>query len=206
VTVVNRQNVAVFRQPRRIYFGNTWRTLAALSAIGGIYVGTTYLEPEGYVVMARPTCRGITAEGCSLRWQNVPTDDGDTVAQCVQFCPRQTVGRTVPLVAPPVESPDVTGTPAPAPALAQNCELTIHSEPAFQGLSSPVVEDEPDLSEHGWDRSISSMEIKTGTWDFYADGNYGGQMIRLGPGSYPTLAEGWDKAINSMMCAQPPEP
>ena len=194
----------MFREPRRIWIGGRFRTLTTLGVLGGIYVGSTFYRPDAYVVMAQPACRGITAEGCSLRWRNVPTDDGDTVAQCVQFCPQQTVGR--PVQAVPVESPETTDTPVTAvPQLAQGCEITIHSEPAFAGIASPIVEDEPDLSEHGWDRAISSIEIRTGTWDFYSEDNYGGQSMRLGPGTYPTLAQDWDKQINSMMCVQPPE-
>ena len=43
--------------------------------------------------------------------------------------------------------------------------------------------------------------MKSGTWDFYSEPDYGGQMVRLSPGQYANL-EGWDKEISSFMCTQ----
>jgi hypothetical protein len=196
VTFINKKSVTIVKGPKKIWWNGRYRTLVALGLLGGIYVGSTYFIPDGYVAVAAPVCHGITAEGCSLAWRDVPTDDGGVIAQCVQFCPQQTVG-----IAPAVVRPVAAA--APQAAVIQGCALTIHAEPNFAGLNSEVTGDQPQLSEAGWDKAISSIQIKSGTWDFYTEDNFGGQMIRLSPGQYPTLAQDWDKQINSMMCAQP---
>lgn len=48
--------------------------------------------------------------------------------------------------------------------------------------------------------------MKTGTWDFYADDNYAGAMMRLAPGTYNQLAPEWAKKIASFQCSKPPGP
>ena len=197
VARINNQNITIFRGRRDIFWRGRIRTLVALAVLGGITIGGTYFIADGYVPLAAPICRGITAEGCSLVWRDVATEDGDVIAQCVQFCPRRVATAVdAPVVAQPVAAP------VPA-AMAQGCEISIHAEPNFGGVNSDVTADQPQLGQYGWDKAISSINIKSGTWDFYSDDNYGGQMIRLGPGQYPTLAQGWDKTINSLMCAQP---
>ena len=188
--------INIVRGPRSIWWNGRLRTLVALSVLGGIYVGGTYFIADGYVPLGVPACRGLTPDGCQLTWRDVPTDDGGVIAQCVQFCPRRVATAVdAPVVAQPVA--------APVAAVAQGCEISIHAEPNFGGVNSDVTADQPQLSQFGWDKAISSINIKSGTWDFYSDDNYGGQMIRLAPGQYATLAQGWDKTINSMMCAQP---
>ena len=93
--------------------------------------------------------------------------------------------------------------PAPGPAPATGCELLIYSEANFKGLSAPADEDQPGLGESGWKNEIASVEIKSGTWDFYSDEDYGGEMMRLGAGTYPTLDPKWAKHIGSFMCSTP---
>ncbi len=208
MVVINRRPTRIFREPRRVWWGGGFRTLVAISALAGLAIAGTYYEPDGYVAVAQPVCGGVTAEGCSLRWQDVPTEDGGVVAQCVQFCPRRVAA---PVEPPPItvmpEAPPVMAVPAaPEPGTAVTslgCALEIHSEPGLTGISAQITEDQPDLAEYGWDKAISSMEIRSGTWDFYSEDNFGGQVIRLPPGRYDVLAEGWDKQIVSMMCVQP---
>jgi hypothetical protein len=57
------------------------------AVLGGIYVGTQYYTPYGYVSIPAPQCTGQTEDGCELRWQEVPTQEGVTEMQCVSFCP-----------------------------------------------------------------------------------------------------------------------
>lgn len=76
VTLINNSPYTIFRGPRRIWWNGTTRTLVALTVLGGIYVGSTYLIADGYVPLAAPVCSGVTAEGCSLVWRDVPTEDG----------------------------------------------------------------------------------------------------------------------------------
>ena len=248
VTLINKRNFTIFRGPRGIWWNGRVQNLVALTALGSLTIGTTYYLADGYVPIALPLCRGITQEGCALVWRDVPTDDGDMIAQCVQFCPRSPSGSVAVVPKPttttpapgPTSTPDSKTSPptadtpaAPAPSatpsapgsppaatpanddtrtaaapitptsMAQGCDMSIHAEPNFTGNNSEVTSDYPLLSSYGWDKAISSVKVKTGIWDFYTEENYGGIMIRLAPGQYPTLAQGWDKAINSLMCSQP---
>lgn len=206
-TLINKKNFTIFRGPRGIWWNGRLRTLVALGVLGGIYVGGTYFLADGYVPIGYPVCRGLTEEGCSLVWRDVPTEDGDVIAQCVQFCPRAPTAVSTeapPAVAAPTLADTRTAAAAvPAGAMAKGCDMSIHADPNFGGINSQVTDDQPQLSVSGWNQAISSITVKSGIWDFYADENYGGQMIRLAPGQYPTLAQGWDKTINSLMCAQP---
>jgi len=211
ITLINNKNFTIWRGPRNIWWNGRLRSLVALSVLGGLTIGGTYYLADGYVPIAGPICHGITEEGCSLVWREVPTEDGDVIWQCVQFCPPPPGGTVT--VAPPGATPTATtvaaadtrtaAAPVAATAMAQGCDLSIHAEPNFVGVNSEVTADQPLLSTYGWDKAIASINIKSGTWDFYSEENYGGEMIRLAPGQYPTLAQGWDKTINSLMCAQP---
>jgi hypothetical protein len=52
-----------------------------------------------------------------------------------------------------------------------------------------------------WDKEISSLDVRAGTWDFFTEANYRGTMLRLTPGQYESL-QAWDKQISSFRCAQ----
>ena len=68
----------------------------------------------------------------------------------------------------PANEPAVAS-PEPTAAPATGCELLIYSETNFKGMSTPADEDQPGLSENGWQNEIASVQIKSGTWDFYSD-------------------------------------
>lgn len=77
----------LFRGRHNIYrAGHLWH-LVPFGILGGIYLGAQYYAPYGYVSLPAPECTGVTEDGCELRWQEVPTEEGDTVLQCVAFCP-----------------------------------------------------------------------------------------------------------------------
>ena len=134
-----------------------------------------------------------------MRWQDVPTDTGAVIPECVAYYPR---GKAAPAVAAGAVPGRAVGAAQPvAAAMAQGCLVDIYAQVAFTGMSSDVAADQPRLSEYGWDKQISSLEVKSGTWDFYSEADYGGQMVRLPPGQYANL-EGWDKQISSFMCTQ----
>jgi hypothetical protein len=225
ITIINKKGVPIFRGGRTIRIGPDIRRIVAISTLAVIAIGAASYYPYGYAAVPRPVCRGITAEGCTLRWQNVPTEEGDVVSQCVQYCPRDYVEPPLPVVTmppplpggPAVPGPIVTPAPVgpaeqpgapdtPEPVMASgSCEIVIYSEPKFGGVSSETGEDQPNLEEVGWAEEIASIEIKSGTWDLYSEGQYSGETIRLGVGSYPTLPPEWTKRINSFMCADPGE-
>ena len=73
----------------------------------------------------------------------------------------------------------------------------------FGGLSAPTGDTQADLAETGWQNEISSMQIASGTWDFFTDPNFGGATMRLPAGPYPTLSPDWTKKIGSFQCVQP---
>jgi hypothetical protein len=212
--------VVVVRAPRRVWIGNTWRTFVPLAALTGVYLGSTYYAPYGYAAVSRPACRGITEDGCTLQWQDVPLDDGGSDLQCVQYCPPTMVGAAPPPAmatpVPPrvVPAPATVGSVPMAPVAAadadaqadaqvQGCAMTVFAEANFSGISSPVQEDEPKLSEVGWQNEIGSIQIQSGTWEFFADEEYTGDAMRMKPGQYENLGPQWAKRIGSFMCISP---
>jgi len=215
-----RRRIGINRDRRRIFVNNRWRTLIPLIALGTfMYDDDTYYA-DGYVSMAEPGCTGYAEDGSRLRWMAVPTEDGGSEYQCVAYSTQR--NRTVTEItvpeepvaeAPPVAPPSTTGvgpasepavaSPEPGAAPATGCELLIYSEANFKGLSAPVDENQTSLSEDGWQNEIASVQIKSGTWDFYSDEDYAGEMMRLSAGSYPTLDPKWNKHIGSFMCSAP---
>ena len=214
-----RRRIGINRDRRRIFVNNRWRTLIPLIALGTfMYDDDTYYA-DGYVSMAEPGCTGYAEDGSRLRWMAVPTEDGGSEYQCVAYSTQR--NRTVTEIevpeepvaeAPPVAEPETTGVgPANEPAVASpppaapatGCELLIYSETNFKGLSAPSAENQSSLSEDGWQNEIASLQIKSGTWDFYSDEDYAGEMMRLSAGSYPTLDPKWTKHIGSFMCSAP---
>jgi len=199
ITVINNRYVNIFRGPRQIWWAGTWVSLAALAVIPAVYIGGIDYEPYGYMALAEPVCSGVTPEGYRLTWRDVPTDTGATIPQCVAYYPR---GRAAPAVATGAVPGQTVGAAQPVTsAMAQGCLVEIYSQVAFTGMSSDVAADQPRLSNYGWDKQISSLDLKSGTWDFYSEPDYGGQTVRLPPGRYENL-EGWDKQISSFMCTQ----
>ena len=215
-----RRRIGINRDRRRIFVNNRWRTLIPLIALGTfMYDDDTYYA-DGYVSMAEPGCTGYAEDGSRLRWMAVPTEDGGSEYQCVAYSTQR--NRTVTEItvpeepveeAPPPAPPSTTGvgpasepavaSPEPGAAPATGCELLIYSETNFKGLSAPSAENQSSLSEDGWQNEIASVQIKSGTWDFYSDEDYAGEMMRLSAGSYPTLDPKWTKHIGSFMCSAP---
>jgi hypothetical protein len=216
----DRRRVVINRDRRRFFVNNRWRTLIPLIALGTFAVGYETYYADGYVPLEEPVCSGFSEDGSRLRWMAVPTEDGGSEYQCVAYSTQR--NRTVTEIvvpsgpvaeeappAPPAETTGVGPANEPAavadvpPAPATGCELLIYSESNFQGLSSPVDENQASLEEEGWKNEIASIQIKSGTWDFYSDEDFGGEMMRLGAGTYPTLDPKWSKHIGSFMCSAP---
>ena len=194
-TVALRGNylAPVYRGPRRLWWGGRWRSFVPLAALGAVAIGGAYYYPDAYVSVARPTCEGITPNGCRLNWQMVGFEDGgDGGYQCVQYCPR-------PGAMPPPRAVALTAAPPPQ----GKCDITIYSEPKFASAAVPTGEDQPRLSESGWAQQIASVEVKSGTWDMFTEEQYGGNTMRMSPGSYPDLGPEWSKKISSFMCVEP---
>jgi hypothetical protein len=177
--------------PKRIWVGGRWKTFVAFSAIPVVRIGAGYFWPDAYVNVGRPYCTGATPDGCHLNWQVVNFDDGGRAFQCVQFCPRAD--------APPPPQAVALVPPPPLPA-AGACEVSVYSEPNFAGQDATTGEEQPALSQTGWQDQIVSIQVKSGVWDFFSEENFGGNNMRLRPGSYRALGPEWAKKINSFMC------
>jgi len=183
----------ITRGEKFMHVGGRDRSFVPLGALGAVLIGGSYWSPDGYVSTAAPFCAGYTPDGCELHWRTVDFVDGGGEPQCVQYCR---------LTGPPPEQ--VATLPPPLPRSPRGtCQLTIFSDPNFAGTSAPDGENQATLSESGWQSEISSIEVQSGTWDFFTADNYGGNTMRLSAGTYPTLTPDWDKKINSFMCVEP---
>ena len=101
----------------------------AASVLPGLYLGSDYYAAQGYIAVAQPACFGRTAEGCLLRWQQVPLESGGTDVQCVQLCRSGGVAQeSAAQPTAPVAQAFASEPMAPAPAQAQTaggCEVAI---------------------------------------------------------------------------------
>jgi beta/gamma crystallin len=182
--------------PKFMWIGGARHFFVPFGLLGVAIIGGSYWYPDGYVSIAGPACYGFTPDGCQLQWRMVDFEDGGGEPQCVQYCAQ---------AGPP---PDNAAPLPPPPALMQtgNCQLAIFSDPNFGGLSAPTSDNQPVLSQTGWQNEISSVQVQAGTWDFFSGENFGGESMRLTAGQYPTLAPEWTKRIGSFMCVAPGAP
>jgi hypothetical protein len=193
VVAVNNRFFPIVRGQRFMWWGGYRRAFIPLGILGVALIGGSYWYPDGYVSMAQPYCSGFTPDGCQLTWRMVDFEDGGGAPQCVQYCPQ---------VGPPPAR--VAQLPPPLPPAPANgsCEMTIFADSSFGGLSAPTAENQPTLSQAGWLNEISSVQVQSGTWEFYADENFGGVSMRLSPGRYPDLPPEWTKRIGSFQCVE----
>ena len=189
----NNKVAPIIKGSKMIWIGGGWKKFLPYSALGVVLIGGAYFYPDGYLTIGRPYCEGVTPDGCRLNWQAVGFEGGGETWQCVQYCPR-----------PGAMPPPQTVSFAAAPPMPQGtCELTIYSEPNF--ASNPVTtgEDQPQLSQSGWQDQIASIQVKSGLWEMFTEEQYAGGAMRLAPGTYPNLGPEWTKRINSFQCVQP---
>lgn len=174
-----------------VWRGGAWRRLVVVTGLAALTIGAVTYYPVAYAAVPQPICTGITENGCTLQWVDVPTEDGFIEPQCVQFCPREVE---------PVAAAVVAAPPAPV-ASDGRCQLAGYSDPEFQGSEFETSESYPALEY--WNDQIASLRVKAGTWDFFSDENYGGDVLRLEVGDYPDLGEQWSYQISSFLCAIP---
>jgi hypothetical protein len=86
---VGGRQIYVNRGAHRARYGGRFVTFVGIGAVAAILVGARYYQPYGYVEVEPPACSGVTDDGCELRLTEVPTEEGDVVPQCVQFCPTE---------------------------------------------------------------------------------------------------------------------
>jgi beta/gamma crystallin len=185
----------IHRGPWRLWWHGGWKSFVPFTTLGAVVIGGSYYWPAGYVSIGRPYCTGQTPEGCQLNWQQVAFENGGSEWQCVQYCQRP--GAPAPQNAAPPAAP-----PQQAPASNGRCELAIFADPQFGGVNAQSDTDQPKLAGTGWKDQIASIQVKSGTWDFFSDDDYAGETMRLAPGPYPDLGPQWSKHIGSFMCVQ----
>jgi hypothetical protein len=193
---VNNRFWPILKGPKFMWVGGARHFFVPVGLLGVAVIGSSYWYPDGYVSIAGPACYGFTPDGCQLEWRMVAFEDGGGEPQCVQYCPQS-------------GPPPATAAPLPPPpALMQSgkCEVTIYADPNFAGLSSPTSDNQATLSQAGWQNEISSIQVQSGTWDFFSGENFDGESMRLTSGEYPTLAPQWTKRIGSFMCVAPGAP
>ena len=88
-TVIRGHNYSVWRSGYRIRHGSGWRTFVALSTLGAIAIGSNEYYPYAYISAPEDYCQGLTEDGCELNWEQVQTQEGDVIDQCVAYCPWQ---------------------------------------------------------------------------------------------------------------------
>jgi len=88
-TSIRGHNYSVWRRGYRIRRGGRWRTFVALGALGAIAVAGSEFYPYAYIAAPEDYCDGLTPDGCQLVWQDVETEEGDVIPQCVAYCPWQ---------------------------------------------------------------------------------------------------------------------
>jgi hypothetical protein len=193
---VNNRYFPLDRGDRYVFTGGRRRQFIGFGLLGAALFGGSYWMADGYVSTPAPYCGGQTPDGCELYWRNVDFVDGGGEPQCVQYCPLPGP--------PPQQFATLPPPPPPPPPPAQGaCQLTIFSDPNFGGASAPDGDDQPSLTESGWQNTISSIQVQSGTWDFFTGDDFAGNTMRLAAGTYPMLTPDWDKQINSFMCVAP---
>ena len=197
IKIGNNKIVPIWKGPKKIWVGGHWKVFIPFSALSVVLVGGSYYWPDGYLTVGEPYCVGVTPDGCRLNWQMVNFADGGGAYQCVQFCPR-------PNAPPPAQAASLVPPPPMPPNGA--CEITVYAEPNLAGQDATTGDEQPALSQTGWQNAIASIEVKSGVWDFFSDENFSGENMRLRPGTYKDLGPEWTRKINSFNCVMTAAP
>jgi hypothetical protein len=88
-TSIRGRNYSVWRSGYRARYHGGWRTFVALSALGAITIGAYEYYPYAYIDAPQDYCDGLTEDGCQMVYDDVETEEGDIVPQCVAYCPWQ---------------------------------------------------------------------------------------------------------------------
>jgi hypothetical protein len=88
-TSIGGRNYSVWRSGYRLRHGGSWRTFVGLGTLGALMIGTAEYYPYAYIDAPADYCDGLTEDGCQLVYDEVETMEGDSVPQCVAYCPWQ---------------------------------------------------------------------------------------------------------------------
>jgi hypothetical protein len=108
----------------------------------------------------------------------------------------------LPMGPGPALAPRLVAPPCPV-CPVQACLIAVYADPNLTGAVLETADNQPRLDLNGWQNQISSIMVKSGTWDFFPDVEYrSGPPLRLAPGSYGLLEPQWTKRIGSFMCVR----
>ena len=76
-------------------------------------------------------------------------------------------------------------------------ELTLFADSDFRGARVTVQSDVRDLRQLNFNDRVSSVVVRSGTWELCQDSNFGGRCAQFGPGEYRTLPD-FNDAVSSL--------
>lgn len=83
-----------------------------------------------------------------------------------------------------------------------SAQVVLYEHDNFQGRSSALRREAPNLAVVGFNDVASSVVIRSGRWQLCSDAGYRGQCVTLGPGRYPSLrAMGLNDHLSSVRVA-----
>jgi hypothetical protein len=86
---IGGENYSVWRRGYRAHYHGRLYSCVALSALPAILIGANEFYPLAYIDAPESYCDGLSEDGCQLVWQEVDTDQGEAIPQCVAYCPWQ---------------------------------------------------------------------------------------------------------------------
>jgi hypothetical protein len=86
---IRDQKYSVWRQACHAHYHDHWYTCVALSALPAILISDSEFYPFAYIDAPESYCDGLSEDDCRLIWQDVETEEGDVIPQCVAYCPWQ---------------------------------------------------------------------------------------------------------------------
>ena len=92
---------------------------------------------------------------------------------------------------------------AAAPDAAGRLRAVDLLEPNYGGTNATSGDEQPRLAELGWANQVASIRVAAGTWDFFTEPDFTGEVVRFAPGDYPDLGPDWSRRAASFMCVQP---
>jgi hypothetical protein len=85
--LIRGQSYSIWRHGYRTHYHGSWYTCVGLGALPAILIAANEFYPFAYIEAPEPYCDGLTEDGCQLVWQDVETQEGDVIPQCMAYCP-----------------------------------------------------------------------------------------------------------------------
>ncbi len=86
---IRGQDYSVWRRGCHAHYHDRWYNCVELSTLPAILIAANEFYPFAYIDAPESYCDGLTEDGCQLVWQDVETEEGDVIPQCVAYCPWQ---------------------------------------------------------------------------------------------------------------------